>query len=102
MRPPDAPGLEAIEDTSVVVVGDELTVSLKAEVDELKVEVNQLKAEVDELKAEVNQLKAEVDQVENLKAQVEQLKVQVAQIPPGPAAVRTHIVGIAHHDVEEC
>ena len=64
MRPPDAPGLEAIEDTSVVVVGDELTVSLKADVDELKVEVNQLKAEVDELKASVNQLKAEVDQVE--------------------------------------
>ena len=101
MRPPH---LEVVEDTSVAVVGDELTVSLKAfpEVIELKVEVNHLKAEVDELKAAVNQLKAEVDQVEKLKAQVEQLQVQVAENAPGPAPAQARIVGIAHHvDVVE-
>ena len=98
-RPPDPPDLltlDAIEDTSVAVVG--------GQVEKLKAQVEQLQVQVDELKAEVNQLKAEVGQVENLKAQVEQLQVQVAQNAPGRAPVQARIVGVVHHDdvVEEC
>ena len=103
--PPDLPTLDAIEDTSVAVVGDEqVQVGQVGQVEQLKAQVEELQVQVDELKAEVNQLNAEVGQVENLKAQVEQLQVQVAQNAPGLAPVQARIMGVVHHVdvVQEC